>query len=181
MSSLSLNTFLGLRERARVRGLGSTVSHTSCFVPTKHSWGNEAGDSDVAGTSPPLPASPPESPKKQAIRGERREVGCNADPGRRARPPASRLPWARLGCPFRALRRKQRRRAAALLEKRPISRFPRKREPGAFLKGWHGLQEPGLDSRPGLLSAGVTFFRGNDGIRALFATTYVTVLMDDST
>ena len=37
-----------------------------------------------------------------------------------------------------------------------------------------------LDSRRGLLSTGVTFFRGNDGNRARFAVTCVTVIMNDS-
>ena len=33
-----------------------------------------------------------------------------------------------------------------------------------------------LDSRPGLLSAGVTFFRGNDGIHKTVVVKYVTVV-----
>ena len=36
-------------------------------------------------------------------------------------------------------------------------------------------------SRPGLLAAGVTFFRGHDGMRASFALGYVTVVMNDNT
>ena len=73
MFSLSPNTFLGLGERARVRGLGSTVSHNSRFVPTKHSWGNEAGDSDVAGTCPPSPSLSPRIAQKAGdSRGEER-------------------------------------------------------------------------------------------------------------
>ena len=50
-------------------------------------------------------------------------------------------------------------------------------------EGWHLVQvlsgfweskDPGFP--PGLLSAGVTFFRGNDGNRARFAVTSVAVI-----
>ena len=65
---------------------------------------------------PQFVPSPPESPKGRAIRGERRRIGRNADPGRRE----GSCPSLALGyflVPFQGSRKKQQSPAAALLEK----------------------------------------------------------------
>jgi len=96
--SLSPNTCFVLGERARVRGK-TQLMRKSRFVP-RTVWRTTKRETRQSATNgPPLPTSPPESPKGGRFGGRGEELvgtltqgGARGDGGPGA--PAPRLPWA---------------------------------------------------------------------------------------
>jgi hypothetical protein len=110
MFSLSPNTFFVLGERARVRGQHLADSRHSRFVPVWSDNDNETPDAPLYNEWPPSPDLSPRIAQRRAIRGERRRIGRNTDPGRRE----GLLPSLALGYPPAPLQGSQNEAAASL-------------------------------------------------------------------
>jgi len=97
--SLSPNTCFVLGERARVRGKTRLTcnDYASCQETFEY---NETRDSPLGNQWPPSLNLSPRIAQKRAIRGERRRMGRNADPGRRERLLPSLAPGANFRRPL---------------------------------------------------------------------------------
>ena len=124
--SLSPNTFFVLGERARVRGRPLLIRENHASFRKAFREQRNARLATGQRTAP-LPTSPPESPKDGRFGGRGEElVETLTQGGAKGSCPSLDLGYFLV--PFQGVPRKQRPPAAALLEKRPISRLPLSRK-----------------------------------------------------
>jgi len=105
--SLSPNTSFVLGERVKVRGQHLADSRNSHFVPARLTMTTKRAACHSATSGPPLPTSPPESPKGGRFGGRGEEwVGTLTQGGASGSCP--RWPWATFSRSYRAFKMKQR-------------------------------------------------------------------------